>query len=129
MPLCVAGLIALCSGLRQALGDQHVDNTPTYLLIISIMIYFTSQQAAKKLGIALTSLIRYVADKKVPAPQATRIGKREVRAWTDEDIQRVRKILPKIANGRKTRYQKKQSALSSQHSVKAKPKKQKAKKK
>jgi len=29
-----------------------------------------------------------------------------VRLWTDEDIENVRKILPKIANGRKTRYQK-----------------------
>jgi len=70
------------------------------------MLYFTTQQAAKKLGIGLSTLIRYVVDKKVPAPEATKIGKREVRAWTEDDIQRVREILPKIENGRKTRYQK-----------------------
>ena len=70
------------------------------------MLYFTSQQAAKKLGIALSSLMRYIAGRKVPAPRATKIGRREVRAWTDKDIQRVQALLPKIANGRKTRYQK-----------------------
>ena len=26
--------------------------------------------------------------------------------WTEDDVERVRKLLPKIANGRKTRYQK-----------------------
>jgi len=66
----------------------------------------SSHQAAKRLGIALSSLRRYIAAGKVPAPKAVVIGKSEVRAWTDEDIDRVREILPKIANGRKTRYQK-----------------------
>ena len=70
------------------------------------MLYFTTQQAAKKLGIGLSTLIRYVVDKKVPGPEATKIGKREVRAWTEKDIEKVREILPKIENGRKTRYQK-----------------------
>jgi excisionase family DNA binding protein len=70
------------------------------------MAYFTTQQAAKKLGIGLSTLIRYIVEKNVPAPKATKIGKREVRAWTEEDIEKVREILPKIENGRKTRYQK-----------------------
>ncbi len=39
--------------------------------------------------------------------------------WTEAEIEHVRKLLPKIANGRKTRY-KQQSALSNQQSVKAK---------
>lgn len=30
--------------------------------------------------------------------------------WTDEDVEKVRELLPKIANGRKTRYKKKQLA-------------------
>jgi len=71
------------------------------------MVYFTTQQAAKKLGIGLSTLIRYIVEKNVPAPKSTTIGRREVRAWTEEDIEKVRKILPKIENGRKTRYQKK----------------------
>jgi predicted site-specific integrase-resolvase len=70
------------------------------------MAHFSSHQAAKKLGIALSSLRRYIADGKVPAPEATTIGRYEVRAWTEEDIERVRALLPKIKNGRKTRYQK-----------------------
>lgn len=45
-----------------------------------------------------------------------------MRIWTEQDIEKVRTLLPKIANGRKTRYKRKHSALSNQHSVKAKPK-------
>jgi len=70
------------------------------------MVFYTTEQVAKRLGIGVTSLHHYIAVKKVPAPEATKIGKRDVRAWTEEDIERVRQILPKIANGRKTRYQK-----------------------
>jgi hypothetical protein len=48
--------------------------------------------------------------------------------WTEEQIEEVRKLLPNIANGRKTRYQKKHSAVSTRQSVKPK-KKAKIKKK
>jgi predicted DNA-binding transcriptional regulator AlpA len=67
---------------------------------------FSTRQAAKQLGISFTSLDRYIAAKKVPAPKAVRIGNWNVRAWTQKDIEIVRALLPKIANGRKTRYQK-----------------------
>lgn len=87
-------------------GRKLLDTREDNLVIITRMIYFTTQQAAKKLGIGLSTLIRYIVEKKVPAPKATKIGKREVRAWTEEDIGKVREILPKIENGRKTRYQK-----------------------
>jgi hypothetical protein len=30
--------------------------------------------------------------------------------WTEDDIERVRKLLPKLKNGRKTRYQKQRKA-------------------
>ena len=70
------------------------------------MSHFSTNEAAKKLGIGLTSLRRYIASGKVPAPNATMIASHEVRAWTEQDIERVRALLPKIANGRKTRYQK-----------------------
>lgn len=69
------------------------------------MLYST-QQAAKKLGIDARSLNRYIAAKKVPAPPLTRVGGVKVRLWADQDIAQIRKLLPKIANGRKTRYQK-----------------------
>jgi predicted site-specific integrase-resolvase len=70
------------------------------------MSKYSTRQAAQKLGISMTSLTRYIADGKLPAPKATLIGRYEVRAWSDEDIERVRALLPKIANGRKTRWQK-----------------------
>ena len=83
--------------------------------------------AARKLGIGVATLHRYVEEGKVPAPEPIRIGARSVRAWSDQDVARVRKLLPKIANGRKTRYQKKQSAVSNQQSVKTRQRKPKKK--
>ena len=84
-------------------------------------------EAAKLLGIHFDTLARYVAAGKVPSPEMIAVGqgKRVVHLWTEPEIERVRKLLPKIANGRKTRYKKKQSALSNQQSVKAKQKKKK----
>lgn len=70
------------------------------------MAQYSTRQAAKKLGIGMTTLTRYIETGKISAPEATVIGKYEIRAWSDEDIERVRALLPKIANGRKTRYQK-----------------------
>ena len=84
------------------------------------MVTYSTSQAAKKLGIGLKTLSRYIELGKVPAPTILRVGTATLHAWTEEQIEHVRKLLPKIANGRKTRY-KKQSALSSQQSAKAKP--------
>jgi len=69
------------------------------------MAQFSTRQVAKKLGIGTATLSRYITSGKVPAPEPVNIGKLNVRAWSEADIERVRKILPKIANGRKTRYQ------------------------
>ena len=53
-------------------------------------------------------MARYLEGGKVPTPRnSVEFGSTTVYAWTDEEIERVRKILPKIANGRKTRYKKK----------------------
>jgi predicted DNA-binding transcriptional regulator AlpA len=73
------------------------------------MSAFSMRQAAKKLGLSVAALSRYVTAKKVPAPEPERIGGLLIYAWSDEDIERVRKILPKIVNGRKTRHKKKAS--------------------
>jgi len=67
---------------------------------------YSTRQAAKILGLSNSALSRYIAAKKVPAPKAQVIGGAEIRSWTDTDIEKVRKLLPRIANGRKTRYQK-----------------------
>jgi predicted DNA-binding transcriptional regulator AlpA len=67
---------------------------------------FSTRQAAKKLGLDATTLSRYIAAKKVPAPKTVQLGGIRVHAWSERDIERVRKLLPKIKNGRKLRYKK-----------------------
>lgn len=83
------------------------------------------RQAAGKLGLPVSTLSNYVVLKKIPAPKAVTTGGITVYLWTESDIERARKLLPKIANGRKTRYQKKQSALSNQQSAKTRKRKTK----
>lgn len=78
----------------------------------------STREAAKKLGITAAALSRYVKVTKVPAPTIVRTGKASLHLWTEKEIERVRKLLPKIKNGRKTRYQKQKPELGSQKSVK-----------
>jgi len=67
---------------------------------------FSTRQAARKLGVGVTTLARYIEQRKVPPPKRVHLGGFQVDVWTEEEIEHVRKLLPKIANGRKTRYQK-----------------------
>ena len=86
---------------------------------------YSTREAAKRLGIHLVTLQEYIAAKKISAPPVKRLGGVRLRLWTGTEIERVREILPKIANGRKTRYSKKRSAVSAQQSVKTRKKKKK----
>jgi predicted site-specific integrase-resolvase len=70
------------------------------------MKYYSTHDAAKRLGIPNSTLANYVSVGKIPAPQAVSTGKTTTHIWTDDEIEHVRKLLPKITNGRKTRYQK-----------------------
>jgi excisionase family DNA binding protein len=90
-------------------------------------MFFSTHQVAKKLGISVPNLYRYIEQKKIPAPRPVRIGSRDVRSWTEQDIEHVRKLLPKIANGRKTRYSKLREKQKAQPQ-KAMPRKPKKKK-
>ena len=81
---------------------------------------YSSNQAAKKLGLPVSTLSTYISAGKIAPPPSVTTGGITVYLWTDEEIERVRQLLPKIANGRKTRYKKKQLALRSQQSAKAK---------
>ena len=54
----------------------------------------------------MATLTRYIQSRKVPAPETILVGAMRVRLWSEKDIERVRGLLPKIANGRKTRYSK-----------------------
>jgi hypothetical protein len=84
---------------------------------------FTTRGAAKKLGMPAQTLFHYIRVGKVPTPNALSSGDVTIHIWTEQDIEHVRQLLPKIANGRKTRYKKKQSAVSTQQSAKTKKKK------
>ena len=68
---------------------------------------YSTREAAKKLGLSHVALLNYIAAKKIPTPDTVRIGRFRLHKWTASDVEKVRKILPKIANGRKTRYKKK----------------------
>jgi len=91
-------------------------------MVISRMFGYSTRDAAKKLGISFTSINRYIADGKIPLPPLVKVGGVKVRLWSDADIERVRVLLPRIANGRKTRYKKKQLAIGNQHPAKSKSK-------
>jgi predicted site-specific integrase-resolvase len=67
---------------------------------------YSTREAARRLGVHPTTLADYVAEGKVPMPTVLRAGTASLHAWTEEEIEHVRQLLPKIANGRKTRYQK-----------------------
>ena len=66
----------------------------------------STNQVAKKLGLTSASLTRYIQAGKVPAPPETMAGGLRMRLWSESDIERLKEVLPKIANGRKTRYKK-----------------------
>jgi predicted site-specific integrase-resolvase len=84
---------------------------------------YSTNEMARLLGITGTSLVRYMKTGKIPMPDVIKAGRSTVHSWTDEDVAHIRKLLPKIANGRKTRY-KKQSVLNNQQSAKTKKKTQ-----
>jgi len=84
----------------------------------------STEQVAKKLGISKSALSRYILDGKITAPPETMAGGIRLRLWSESEIEELRLALPKIANGRKTRYKKKQSAVSNQKSAKTKQKTQ-----
>ena len=67
---------------------------------------FSTRQAAKMLGIGSSTLARYIAAGKIPTPKAVQIGGMSIHLWTAREIERVRKLLPEIEDGRRTRHQK-----------------------
>ncbi len=70
---------------------------------------FSTRQAAKKLGIDMSTLLRHIKLGKIQAPKSATSGGMTIHFWTKEEIEHIRGLLPKIANGRKTRHQKQQS--------------------
>jgi len=59
-----------------------------------------------KLGINRVTLQRYIARNLFPVPPLRNIGGGIFREWRESDIERVRKQLPKIKNGRRKKGKK-----------------------
>jgi excisionase family DNA binding protein len=93
------------------------------------MKQYSSREAAKKLGLHLGTLQKYIAEGKIPVPSLLEVGQGKLRIWTEDDIDRVREALPKIANGRKTRYQKLREKQKAQAGVPVPHKEKQPKKK
>ena len=66
---------------------------------------YSTRQAARKLGVSLMTLQRYLAAKHLPAPRVQKVGGVRVRLWTDKDIERTHKVLSKLKNGRRRETQ------------------------
>jgi excisionase family DNA binding protein len=93
------------------------------------MKQYSTREAARKLGLHLITIQKYIAEHKIPAPPLLRVGGGKLRVWTDADIEKVKNVLPKIANGRKTRYQKLRAEQKAQAGVPVPHKKRRSKKK
>jgi predicted DNA-binding transcriptional regulator AlpA len=70
------------------------------------MSLLSTHQVAQKLGLDAATLSRYIKSRKIAAPPETMAGGIRMRLWSESDVEQLRKELPKIANGRKTRYSK-----------------------
>jgi hypothetical protein len=90
---------------------------------------YSSNQAARKLGLPVSTLSTYISVGKIKPPKSVTTGDITVYLWTDSDIEHVRKLLPKIANGRKTRWQKARDKQQTTPKSAAPHKKRKPKKK
>lgn len=68
-------------------------------------------------------MVRYIKAGKIPKPEIIRAGQSTVHSWSQQDIERLRKLLPKIKNGRKTRYRKQKNKPQAKKPVQTKKKK------
>src|SRR5262249_17033802 len=84
------------------------------------MTEFSTREAARRLGLSPSGLSKHIRLGKIPAPKMAKTSSSAVHLWTKAAIDCVRRLLPKIKNGRKTRYQKKQSATGTQQLAKPK---------
>ena len=81
------------------------------------MVKYSSNEAARQLGLSPSGLSKHIRLEKISAPEGVKTGGKTVYSWSEEDIERARKLLPKIKNGRKTRYQKKKNKPQAKKSV------------
>jgi predicted DNA-binding transcriptional regulator AlpA len=68
---------------------------------------FSTEQVAKIIGLNSATLSRYIKARKIIAPAETMAGGMRMRLWSEAEVEKLKQVLPTIANGRKTRYKKK----------------------
>ena len=71
----------------------------------------TTVQVAKRVGIPLRSLMRWIAEGKIQAPRLRRVWNISVRIWSEDDIRRLQKYRKahfREGMGQRTDLQKKQ---------------------
>lgn len=78
------------------------------------MVAYSTSEAARMLGITQAALSKYIKAGKVPTPKKVRIGRLTIHSWTKAEIEQLQTLLPKIANGRKTRHWKSKSKKNPQ---------------
>jgi excisionase family DNA binding protein len=83
-----------------------LDRPEQSAISLSHMDGYSTREAAKRLGLSMATINRYIAAKKIPVPRLTRVGGVRVRLWSNQDIAKVRAVLPTLRNGRKLRYKK-----------------------
>lgn len=69
----------------------------------------STREAAKKLGVSMATINRYVAAKMIPLPPLTLVGGVTVRLWTEKDIARAQAALSRFTDGRRARHRRKSS--------------------
>ena|ERR1700674_5698567 len=55
---------------------------------------YSTREVAGRLGLDWGTIQRYIAAGKIPAPSVQRLGGGKFRVWTEQDIEKVRKLLP-----------------------------------
>jgi hypothetical protein len=64
---------------------------------------YSTREAAKMLGITMMTLHRHVVAGNVTVPPVQHVGGSRFRAWKKSDVERVRKQMLRIVDGRKRR--------------------------
>jgi predicted DNA-binding transcriptional regulator AlpA len=91
------------------------------------MKVYSNVGAARELGLTPAAITNYIKAGKIPKPKMMEGAHRYI--WTEQEVEHVRQLLPKIANGRKTRWQKAREKQKMPPRAAAPHKKRKPKKK
>ena len=70
------------------------------------MASYSTREAAKRLGVSMATINRYIVAETIPVPPVTKVGGVTVRLWSDKDITKAQAIVSQFTDGRRTRHRK-----------------------